>query len=203
MAFQEDFVIIISLTKVFITVRAIAAWTTFVRSKQSMQFTRNTLFWSSINPPSSTLWGNTVKNITPNLYNMEALHIYKNPDLRMSIYRSDIHFGAVQPCSSNKCFSLYYFILYLVFMLSTYIFSSLTQLTIYTQFLRDNYKEFGFKSTQLLVAILKLFVSLNAMAGDSVGVEDCEIDVHDTSLPSTSSQNSMNVAWIHCQPLKE
>ena len=109
----------------------------------------------------------------------------------MSIYRSDVHFGAVQPRSSNKCFSFYYFILYLVFMLSTYISSSLTQLTTYNQFLRTDYKEFCFKSTLFLVAILRLFVSLNAMAGNSVGVEDCEIHVHDTSLPSTSSQDTV------------
>ena len=37
---------------------------------------------------------------------------------------------------------------------------------------------------------MKLFVSLNGMAGNSVGVEDCEIHVHDTSLPSTSSQDN-------------
>ena len=37
---------------------------------------------------------------------------------------------------------------------------------------------------------MKLFVSLNGMAGNSVGVEDCEVHVHDTSLPSTSSQDN-------------
>ena len=76
-------------------------------------------------------------------------------------------------------------------MLSTYISSSLTQLTIYNLFLRAIYKEFGLKSTLLLVAILKLFVSLNATAGNSVGVEDCEIHVHDSSLPSSSSQDNV------------
>ena len=75
-------------------------------------------------------------------------------------------------------------------MLSTYVSSSLTQLTIYNLFLRDIYKEFGLKPTLLLVAILKLFVSLKAMAGNSVGVEDCEIHVHASSLPSTSSQDN-------------
>ena len=70
----------------------------------------------------------------------------------------------------------------------TYISSSFTQLPIYSQFLRANYKEVGLKSTLLLVAILKLFVSLNTMAGNSVGVEDCKIHVHDSSLQSTSSQ---------------
>ena len=110
----------------------------------------------------------------------------------MSIERSDVHFGALQPRSSNKCFTLYYFLLYLVFMLSTYISSSLTQLTIYNLFLRAILsKEFGLKSTLLLVAILKLFVSLNVMAGNAVGVEDCEIHVHDSSLPSTSSQDNV------------
>ena len=109
----------------------------------------------------------------------------------MSIYKSDVHFGAVQPRSSNKCFTLYYFLLYLIFMLSTYISSCLTQLTIYNLFLRAIYKEFGLKFTLLLVAILKLFVSLNAMAGTSVGVGDCEIHVHDSSLPSTSSQDKV------------
>ena len=29
------------------------------------------------------------------------------------------------------------------------------------------------------------------MAGNSVGVEDCEIHVHDSSLPSTSSQDNV------------
>ena len=92
----------------------------------------------------------------------------------------------------NKSFTVYYFLLYLVFMLSTYISLSLTQLTIYNLFLRAIlYKEFGLKSTLLLVAILKLSVSLNAMAGNSVGVEDCEIHVHDSSLPSTSSQENV------------
>ena len=47
------------------------------------------------------------------------------------------------------------------------------------------------KSTLLLVAIFKLFVSLNAIAGNSVGVEDCEIHVHDSSLLSTSSQDNV------------
>ena len=103
----------------------------------------------------------------------------------------DVHFGALQPCSSNKCFTLYYFLLYLVFMLSTYISSSSTQLTIYDLFLRAFYEEFGLKSTLLLVAILKLFVSLKAMVGNSVGVEDCEIHVHDSSLPSTSHQDNV------------
>ena len=52
-------------------------------------------------------------------------------------------------------------------MLSTYISSSLTQLIIYNQFLRANYKEFGLS----LHCFWLLFVSLNAMAGDSVGAE--------------------------------
>ena len=34
-------------------------------------------------------------------------------------------------------------------------------------------------------------VSLNAMAGNSVGIEDCEIHVHHSSLPSTSSQDNV------------
>ena len=107
--------------------------------------------------------------------------------LRMSIYRSDVHFGALQPRSSSKCFTLYYFLLYFVFMLSTYISSSLTQLTIYNLFLRAFQKEFGLKSTLLLVTILKFFISLKAMTGIPVGVEDCKIHVHDLSLPGTSS----------------
>ena len=41
------------------------------------------------------------------------------------------------------------------------------------------------------MTILKLFVSLNAIVGNSVDVEDCEIHVHDTSLPSTSSQDNI------------
>ena len=69
--------------------------------------------------------------------------------------------------------------------------TSVFRCTIYNQFLRANYKEFGLKSTLLLVAILKLFASLNAMAGNSVGVEDCEIHVHDSSLPCTSSQDNV------------
>ena len=76
-------------------------------------------------------------------------------------------------------------------MLSTYIPSSLTQLTFYYLFLRAIlYKEFGLKTTLLLAAILKLFVSLNAMLGNSVGVEDCKIHVHDSSLPSQDSVES-------------
>ena len=76
-------------------------------------------------------------------------------------------------------------------MLSTYISKSLTQLTFYNQFLRAYYKEFGFKSTLFLVAILKYFVSLNEMMENSLGVKDCEIHVIDTSLPSTLSQNNV------------
>ena len=77
-------------------------------------------------------------------------------------------------------------------MLSTYISASLIQLTIYNLFLRAIlYKEFGLRPTLLLATILKLFVSLNAMAGNSVGVEDCKIHVHDSSLPSTSSQDNV------------
>ena len=106
---------------------------------------------------------------------------------------SYVHFGAVQPRSSNKCFSLFYFILYLVYI---HISSSLTQLATYNQFLRANYKEFGMKSTLLLVAILKLLVSLTAMAGNSVGVEDCEIHVHDTSLLSTPSQDKVECSCM-------
>ena len=76
-------------------------------------------------------------------------------------------------------------------MLSTYISLSLTQLAVYNLFLRAIlYKEFGKKSTLLFVAILKLFVSLNAMAGNSVGVEDCEIHVNNSSLPSQDNVES-------------
>ena len=65
--------------------------------------------------------------------------LYKFSACPLSSYRSDVHFGVVEPCSSNKCFTLYYFILYLVFILSTYISSSLIQLAIYNLFLRAIY----------------------------------------------------------------
>ena len=73
--------------------------------------------------------------------------------------------------SSTSFFQqVFYVILFLIilsFMLSTYISSSLTQLTFYNLFLRAIlYKEFGLKSTLLLVVILKLLVSLNAMASN-------------------------------------
>ena len=96
-------------------------------------------------------------------------------------------------CSTSFFQQVFFVVLFhiIVFMLSKYESSSLTQLTIYSQFLRANYKESGLKPALLLVAILKLIVSSNAMAGNSVGVEDCEIHVLVSSLPSTTSQDNV------------
>ena len=107
----------------------------------------------------------------------ECLILLVVPHVHLQIRRT---FWSSSTSFFQQVFYVILFLIILSFMLSTYISSSLTQLTIYNLFLRAIlYKEFGLKSTLLLVAILKLFVSLNAMAGNSVGVEDCEILVND------------------------
>ena len=119
-----------------------------------------------------------------------------------AIYRLDVHFGALQPRSSNKCFTLYYFLLYLVFMLSTYISSSLTQLTIYNLFLRAIYKEFEVYTAfgGHLEALCKFesnggkFSLVSRTAKSMSTIQVCQVPQAKTTL---------KVAWTYYQPFKE